>query len=102
MFPIVIPVTRASLEEFVESEWGSYEDAGHPEAGHVVNILQRFKRKIEVRSAEEANLVYEAVCSGTFQLFEKNFRRTALKIANALRPHALPETVKLWPGPSGY
>ena len=102
MFPIIIPVSPAALEEFRESEWGAYEDAGCPEAGHVVNILERHKRKIEVRDATEAELVYVACCSGTFQIHDKGFTRTAHKIADALRVHVRPYWVRLWPVPSGF
>lgn len=101
-FPIIIPVTAAALAEFHASEYGSWEDAGCPDAGHVCNILDRHARKIEVRDADEAELVYYAACSGTMQLAYKGFTRTARKIADALRPHVSARTAHIWRGPSGF
>ena len=101
---IKIRISKPALEEFQQSEYGSWEDAGCPDTGHVYAILQRHIAQIEVRDDAEAAEVFCAVCSGTFQLEYKGFLRTARRIANALREAAArhdPEVVHLWSHPTG-
>jgi len=106
VFPIRIKMSAVALEELAQCEWGSWED--HKEArGHPCEIAQRHKGVLVLDNAKEADRMYYAVCSGTFQLNRepgegRSFFRTACRIADVLRPFARPETVKQWPFPTGY
>ena len=102
---IKIRVSKPALEEFKHSEYGSYEDAGCPDTGHVWCVLDRHSTVIEVRTDKEAAQVYEALVTGTFALREKGFLPTARRIADAVRDAARradPALVEERPQPSGY
>jgi hypothetical protein len=111
-YPIRIKLTAAVLEELGQCELGSWEDLNgedrdpdedldsRPLASHTYAVVERSPRTVLIiNNQAEAEDVYYAVCSGTFQLYHLH---SARRIANILRPHALPETVKLWPAPTGY
>lgn len=110
-YPIRIKLSAAVLEKLGQCELGSWEDLNgddpdpeglesRPLESHTYAVVERSpKTVLVINNPAEAEDVYYAVCSGTFQLY---YLRAARKIADRLRPHALPETVKLWPGPSGY
>lgn len=113
-YSIKIKLPVGHLSELAECEHPAYEDAEHdeaegkpaerPTATHTYVVAKRHKTILEIRNAEEANDVYYAVCSGTFGLREKSmaWHRSAVKIANLLRPYADPAIVKLWPTANGY
>lgn len=106
MFPIKIKISEKALAELVQSEWGSWEDHKHA-GGHPCEIAQRHRKVLVVENRKEADRMYYAVCSGTFQLQRKvgegpSYFRTACRIADILRPHARPATVDVWPKPTGY
>lgn len=115
-FPIKIRINPIALEEFRDSEYGSFED---DEEGvtrsysplHAYEILGRAPAAIIVNDADEAAEIYWRVCSGTFQLNNQDdgenrqYFKTACRIAAALRPavqEAHPSVVAVWPAPSGY
>ena len=110
-YPIRIKLRAPVLEELGQCELGSWEDLTGPDPdpegliertleSHTYAVVERSpKTVLVINNADEAEDVYYAVCSGTFQLY---FLRAAHKIADVLRPHALAETVKLWPAPTGY
>lgn len=106
---IIIDVRRTVLEDLIESERGSWEDIeAHEEVGisgdrraefHVFAIAQRHRSRLIIRCREEAEDAYYAVCSGTFSIMGLACYRAAVRIADALREYAEPETVKMWPAP---
>jgi hypothetical protein len=116
VLPLRIPVSRATVEEFFESEYGRWEDAGRPEtvleaaeaAARTGNdgalasvVLLRAKTRIIIYTTDEAEDVYFAVSSGTFQM---HHFRAAERIANILRPivaKSNPDLVRRWGGPTG-
>ena len=112
-YPIKLRVSAAALDELSTTEEGSYEDASNElaKAGdseqliamklsrHAHKVAQRHRTVLEIVDADEAEAVYYAVCSGTFQLTRL---RLARRIADALRPHVKPETARRWPAPSGH
>jgi hypothetical protein len=120
-FPIRIRVAPRALEEFRDSEEGSWEDAGRRKDSldeatgslHVYCILGRHKGLIEVRDALEAETVYVAACSGTWQTRwsaeerrygegdGRGYFETACRVADLLRPYVRPETLSHWVRPSG-
>lgn len=120
-FPIRIRVQPHALAAFRDSEEGSWHDEGatpdciDPETGalHVHNLLGRHKASIEVRDAAEAETVYIAACSGTWQTRWSALERrygsgdgygyyeTAHRICDLLRPHVSPQTQAVWPCPTG-
>ena len=106
---IKIRISKAALEEFKDSEYGSYEDADCPDTGHVWCILDRHSTVIEVRDDAEAAQVYEALVTGTFQIdnpaYGQRYFRTACRISDAVRDAARradPVLVEERPRPSGY
>lgn len=107
---VVINLRKEVLAELVAAEEGAYEDAvagkgsGAPDdirplESHVHKVAQRFTSRLVIRTCEEAEDAYYAVCSGTFQLRNLACWRAAVRIADALRPFAKPGTVKMFPRP---
>jgi len=102
---IVLNVRAAVLKELIECERGSYEDEllirsrNRPKESHVHVVAQRSSSRLIIRTREEAEDAYYAVCSGTFQSVSRACWNAANRISNALRPYALPETVRYWPRP---
>ena len=112
-FPIKLRVNPDPLGELVQSECGRWEDHGTPDHGvfdparcecddkphpFVYLIANRYTTRLEIRDAAEAEEVYWAVCSGTFQL---SHFKVARRIADALRPYVKAATVRRWPAPTG-
>ena len=106
-YPIRIKVSAPILEELQHCEYPSWEDltsglsdpAERPLESHTYAVVKRSPRTVLViNTPEEADDVFYAVCSGTFQLYHY---RTACRIADALKPHAKPETVARWRYPYG-
>lgn len=105
---IVINVRKEVLEDLIESERGSWDDietqggiciTGRPAEFHVFAIAQRHPSRLIIRCKEEAEDAYYAVCSGTFSIQNLACYRAAVRIADALRQFAEPDTVKMWPQP---
>jgi hypothetical protein len=105
---IVINVRRHILTELVECERDSYEDgythggfeiSERPLESHVHVVAMRSTSRLIIRTREEAEDAYYAVCSGTFSTHSRACYNAAVRIADALRPYATPETVKAWPRP---
>lgn len=114
-FPMRLRINAAQLEEFRQCEYGAHEDGATktPTGFTAYAILNRFKTLIEIRDADEADLIYYAACSGTFGLLgngethaekmrEHARNRTANRLADALRAHAKPETLQHWKSADGY
>lgn len=127
-FPLTISISAALLSDFANCEYGAHEDAcvAREEKSEACDsdetevtftrsgftayeILSRHRARIEIRDASEADLIYYAACSGTFALrndFEPRESarryRAANRIADILRPHAMPETVARWRMSDGY
>lgn len=97
-YPVTIKLSNALIEEFDGCEYGIWEDHGRPDDGLLKdpcpaceerctsapfthNILQRYRTRIEVHTVKEAEEVYWAVSSGTFQI---NHLRAARRIADEL------------------
>ena len=121
-FPMKFRMSGAALEEFEACEWGSYEDAGHPEPGdpwqfpgegsataygydsegpqeHAVNILNRFKSQIVVNNADELETVWYCLSSGTFQIHCRTAcYNLAEKMREPVREHC-PAIMERWNGP---
>lgn len=109
-YPIKIKVAAAILNELQACELPSWEDhnspdvepealASRPLASHTYAVVERSPRTVLViNNQDEADDVFYAVCSGNFQLYHY---RTACRIADALKPHAKPETVARWRYPYG-
>lgn len=108
-FPLAIRLSARKIEELRECELGAYEDdeakvekGEEPDRAlesHTYTVCKRATGAVlSIADADEAEDVYYAVCSGTFQLHHLSAAR---QIADLLRPYALPETVKLWPRPEG-
>ena len=111
MKPVQIRATPATFDELAQCEWGAHEDKGdnHRGAGCATCIIEnsRTKTVLTLRTTEQINSIYYAVCSGTFGLTDpddptRGHFRIACRIADELRPYASPELVKSWPAPSGY
>ena len=113
-FPLRIRVQPHALAAFRDSEEGSWHDEGAtPDGTHVYNLLGRHKASIEVRNAAEAEAVYIAACSGTWQTRWSALERrygsgdgyghyeTAHRICDLLRPLVSPQTQGVWPCPTG-
>jgi hypothetical protein len=112
-FPIVIKMYAPHIEELMHSERGSFEDMeGHlakgelplerPLESHTYTIAQRHKTKLVINNPAEAEDVFFAVCSGTFQGYSHGTFKAACRIADVLRPIVkvhYPETVALWNKP---
>jgi len=130
-FPVIIRISSALLDDFRESELGSFEDYQQMSEDeraeerwadeHVYEILGRHldtKRKmnrIEIRNAGEAAEVYYAACSGTFQIDRTDEGgnasgyRAAVRICNVLRPvlqepwpYEFNELLNRWRAPTGF
>lgn len=101
-FPVVIRMTPEQVAELVESEEGAYADdteAGRPLEAHPHTVAQRFRWRLEIRNDAEAQEMYFAVCSGTFQ---RSHFGAACSIADALRAvvrERNPAMVQTWPAP---
>lgn len=105
-YPIKIRVPSRALDELSMSEDGSYSDqaAAFEREGdgplvvlmklshHAHVVAQRHRTILELRTPDEADAAYYAVCSGTFQ---RSHFRIACRIADALRPFAKPDTVRI-------
>lgn len=112
-FPIVIRMYAPHIQELLNSERGSYDDMmqyaekgelplERPLESHVYTVAQRHKAMLVINNAAEAEDVYFAVCSGTFQGYSRGTFAAACKVADVLRPIVKkynPETVKLWDKP---
>ena len=112
-YPIKLRVNAAALVELSTSEEGSYNDAWAElaKAGdsdqlidmklsrHAHHVAQRHKTVLEIVDSDEAEAMFYAVCSGTFQLRHLLIAR---RIADALRPHVSEESRRRWGSPSGY
>lgn len=121
MNTITIRLSNAAATELYCSEYGSYEDhenelaegetkvPGRYGDTHACDIIQRSPRgrndtRITLTDSEAAELYY-AICSGTFQLEDKGYLRTARRLADRLRDAARrydADLVRHWPAPSGY
>ena len=96
-FPIKIRMNPQTLEILAQCEEPRREDTPEEEAPILTwDVCQRHRSVLRIDNAEEADDVYFSVCSGTFELYRY---RMACKIADILRPHAKPETVKRWRRP---
>lgn len=104
---LVIKSSRALVSELEGCEYGAYEDCldrrkrGEMEPGDeltIVEILSRHTSHIILETPAEADLLFYAVCSGTFQV---QHYRAACRIADLTKPHASPETMKQWRYPYG-
>jgi len=113
-YPIKIKVASYLIDEFANCEQGRYEDHTHePECPacdgacatepFAYDILQRWRTMIEVRNQAEAEEIYWAVSSGTFQLAEDGHLQAAQRIADTLLKAGAIETpeIRRW-YPSGY
>lgn len=109
---IAIRLSNAAATDLYCCESGSYDDNdGEARYGdtHACDIIQRSPRgrndtRITLTDSEAAELYY-AICSGTFQLEDKGYLRTARRLADRLRDAARrhdADLVKHWPAPSGY
>lgn len=109
-YPVVIRLGPVLPEELAMCEEGSYEDqqALHPSERdrpletHTYTIAQRYRSQLRIDNVLEAEDVYYAVCSGTFQIRSKRYFRAACKIADALRELVRrnnPDLVDQWPAP---
>ena len=113
VYPIRIRMSAATLAELEHCEYGSYEDCkGDAEhlarsfgedariEDHPVSVIANSKKTVLIiRNAAQADWMFYAVCSGTFQL---HHLRVAQRIADALIQHATPETVARWRYPDGF
>lgn len=105
-YPIVVPLSAALKYDFAQSEFGAYEDDGHPETGaHPYLVASRPGKNLRIDNQEELRTVWLALCSGTFQMAEHHFR-AACRIADQLKPHVeaagFDKLLSTWPYPSGY
>lgn len=103
---VVISVRKEVLAELIECERGSWDDINTSHAysersreSHVFTVAQRSTSRLIIRTREEAEDAYYAVCSGTFQSRSIACWRAAVRIADALREFADPKTVAMWPKP---
>lgn len=114
-FPIRLSINPSHLEEFRQCEYGAHEDGSTktPTGFTAYSILNRFKTLIEIRDADEADVIYYAACSGTFGLLgngethaekmrERALNKAANNVADWLRAHAKPETISQWKSADGY
>lgn len=112
-WPIIINMKPALIEEFAECELGAHEDGEsvtETEKLSAYTLLRRRAKegKIEIRNAEEADLIFYAAASGTFGLMgqsddprqERIQNRAANRICDILREHAKAETIRMWGGGS--
>lgn len=102
---VTIQIPKKLLAELSAAEAGAYDDAasgrttGRPLESHTHKIAQRFASRLVITSKAEAEDVYYAVCSGTFQSQSIACWNVANRIADNLRPYVKPETVARWPAP---
>lgn len=117
-FPIIIKLKPELIYEFAECELGAHEDGEQvteTENLSAYTILMRNykKGKIEIRNAEEADMIYYAAASGTFGLMGEGMddeeddrqayqNRIANRICDKLRQYATVETVNRWPCANGF
>lgn len=111
MKPIGIPMTRSLCFELAACAEGSYEDMqliaslGGPcdrpldSHTHVTATRDADRSLLVAKTREEAEDLYYEVCSGTFKRRSLKAYQDACRIADALRPYAKPETVRMWPKP---
>lgn len=112
VFPIRIKVSKKFIDELHFCEEGSYEDelqrirlgedSERPLESHTHKLTTRSSTRLIIRNTAEADDVYYSVCSGTIQIWERGMLRTCQRVADILRPHARPETVRNWRYPTGF
>ena len=67
-----IKLSRGCIREWIQDEWGSWEDAGRPTSGHVLNILQTGR----VANADEARMVLDsAIYNGSYSGWDERNAR---------------------------
>jgi hypothetical protein len=103
---LTLKVNKYTLEQFQQSEYPSYEDyiEGSKTVGdnglHQYDILIRYSSQIVIYNQEELQLVWYALCSGTFQADKP---KAAKNLADKLLPYVkeyCPAILNNWPYPS--
>lgn len=102
--PIRLSISKYALYEFLTCEEGSFEDH-HKEPKleeeiHQYNVLSKFINKIVLDNEDELELIWYALCSGTFQIHEPQVtRRLADKLKELVKRYC-PKIYEKWPYPS--